>query len=178
MSRIPSRSGFYTGRQLQRVLSNGAKCTAFFKFKNPLRGSSEDAGNYYNSNIGWKRLLKARAAIMWRAYDRLWACAGVYASQKREDFSADDVEHYFNYMGMLATEVCCCIEVRLSDCGLSAAGWLKLVFKGLLNYICRALMIASTTCSHVRSLGCTFCNAFICRLIYDTWLQRTFTKMD
>ena len=31
--------------------------------------------------------------------------AGVYGSQKREDFSADDVEHYFNYMGMLATEV-------------------------------------------------------------------------
>ncbi len=31
--------------------------------------------------------------------------AGVYASQSRDDFSADDVEHYFNYMGMLATEV-------------------------------------------------------------------------
>ena len=31
--------------------------------------------------------------------------AGVYASQTRDDFSADDVEHYFNYMGMLATEV-------------------------------------------------------------------------
>ena len=30
---------------------------------------------------------------------------GVYASQTRDDFSADDVEHYFNYMGMLATEV-------------------------------------------------------------------------
>ena len=33
------------------------------------------------------------------------ARAGVYASQTRDDFSADDVEHYFNYMGMLATEV-------------------------------------------------------------------------
>ena len=30
---------------------------------------------------------------------------GVYASQGRDDFSADDVEYYFNYMGMLATEV-------------------------------------------------------------------------
>ena len=29
----------------------------------------------------------------------------MYASQTRDDFSADDVEHYFNYMGMLATEV-------------------------------------------------------------------------
>ncbi|EIE20529.1 hypothetical protein COCSUDRAFT_18502 [Coccomyxa subellipsoidea C-169] len=33
-----------------------------------------------------------------------WCTAGVYASQKRDDYSADDVEHYFNYMGMLATE--------------------------------------------------------------------------
>ncbi|CAL8464993.1 g4528 [Coccomyxa elongata] len=65
-------STFNAGRQLKRVVRNGTKCTAFFKFKNPLRGSSEDAG--------------------------------VYASQQREDYSADDVEHYFNYMGMLATE--------------------------------------------------------------------------
>ena len=31
--------------------------------------------------------------------------AGVYGSQSREDYSEDDIEHYFNYMGMLATEV-------------------------------------------------------------------------
>ena len=31
--------------------------------------------------------------------------AGIYGSQAREDYSEDDVEHYFNYMGMLATEV-------------------------------------------------------------------------
>ena len=31
--------------------------------------------------------------------------AGIYGSQSREDYSEDDVEHYFNYMGMLATEV-------------------------------------------------------------------------
>ncbi|KAF8058064.1 hypothetical protein HT031_005724 [Scenedesmus sp. PABB004] len=30
--------------------------------------------------------------------------AGIYGSQGREDYSADDVEHYFNYMGMLAVE--------------------------------------------------------------------------
>ncbi|KAK9837321.1 hypothetical protein WJX81_006094 [Elliptochloris bilobata] len=30
--------------------------------------------------------------------------AGIYGSQSREDYSEDDVEHYFNYMGMLATE--------------------------------------------------------------------------
>lgn len=30
--------------------------------------------------------------------------AGIYGSQKREDFDRDDVEQYFNYMGMLAVE--------------------------------------------------------------------------
>ena len=30
--------------------------------------------------------------------------AGIYGSQGREDYSEDDVEHYFNYMGMLAVE--------------------------------------------------------------------------
>jgi len=28
----------------------------------------------------------------------------VYGSQKREDYTADDVEQYFNYMGMLAEQ--------------------------------------------------------------------------
>lgn len=30
--------------------------------------------------------------------------AGIYGSQGREDFTTDDVEHYFNYMGMLAVD--------------------------------------------------------------------------
>ncbi|XP_031499416.1 protein LHCP TRANSLOCATION DEFECT isoform X1 [Nymphaea colorata] len=30
--------------------------------------------------------------------------AGIYGSQKRDDFDRDDVEHYYNYMGMLAVE--------------------------------------------------------------------------
>ncbi|KAL5719312.1 hypothetical protein ACHQM5_012107 [Ranunculus cassubicifolius] len=30
--------------------------------------------------------------------------AGIYGSQNREDFDRDDVEQYFNYMGMLAVE--------------------------------------------------------------------------
>ncbi|CAM6103184.1 unnamed protein product [Calypogeia fissa] len=30
--------------------------------------------------------------------------AGIYGSQGRDDFDRDDVEQYFNYMGMLATE--------------------------------------------------------------------------
>ena len=30
--------------------------------------------------------------------------AGIYGAQGRDDYSEDDVEHYFNYMGMLAVE--------------------------------------------------------------------------
>ncbi|XP_022717927.1 protein LHCP TRANSLOCATION DEFECT [Durio zibethinus] len=30
--------------------------------------------------------------------------AGIYGSQTRDDFDTDDVEQYFNYMGMLAVE--------------------------------------------------------------------------
>eukprot|EP00246_Nothoceros_aenigmaticus_P017454 TRINITY_DN8517_c0_g1_i1.p1 TRINITY_DN8517_c0_g1~~TRINITY_DN8517_c0_g1_i1.p1 ORF type:complete len:181 (+),score=9.00 TRINITY_DN8517_c0_g1_i1:119-661(+) len=30
--------------------------------------------------------------------------AGIYGSQSRDEFDRDDVEQYFNYMGMLATE--------------------------------------------------------------------------
>eukprot|EP00475_Leptophrys_vorax_P036599 TRINITY_DN6212_c0_g1_i1.p1 TRINITY_DN6212_c0_g1~~TRINITY_DN6212_c0_g1_i1.p1 ORF type:complete len:175 (+),score=18.04 TRINITY_DN6212_c0_g1_i1:138-662(+) len=30
--------------------------------------------------------------------------AGIYGSQGRDDFDRDDVEHYYNYMGMLAVE--------------------------------------------------------------------------
>ncbi|XP_030931412.1 protein LHCP TRANSLOCATION DEFECT [Quercus robur] len=30
--------------------------------------------------------------------------AGIYGSQSRDDFDRDDVEQYFNYMGMLAVE--------------------------------------------------------------------------
>ena len=32
------------GRRLRRAASNGARCRAFFKFKNPLQGDSESAG--------------------------------------------------------------------------------------------------------------------------------------
>ena len=51
----------------------------------------------------------------------------MYASQTRDDFSADDVEHYFNYMGMLATEVslrmqCTSIELVIDSalCNMSS----------------------------------------------------------
>lgn len=38
-------------------------------------------------------------------YDAVVAGTGVYGAQKREDYLSDDVEQYFNYMGMLAEQV-------------------------------------------------------------------------
>jgi hypothetical protein len=51
--------------------------------------------------------------VVWPPAGHLTACSlthtnthdtGIYGSQGRDDFTADDVEHYFNYMGMLAVE--------------------------------------------------------------------------
>ena len=37
--------------------------------------------------------------------DAVVAVTGVYGAQKRDDYTSDDVEQYFNYMGMLAEQV-------------------------------------------------------------------------
>lgn len=93
-------------------MSNGAKCRAFFKFKNPLRGSSEEAGAsfvrlLFTVGAGACQPSGMQACIAWAvaAINASAAPSGIYGSQSREDYSADDVEHYFNYMGMLAIEV-------------------------------------------------------------------------
>jgi len=60
--------------------------------------------------------------------------AGIYGSQGRADFTVDDVEHYFNYMGMLAVEGTydrmeemlssgsCCDMIGLQGCCLGRPG--------------------------------------------------------
>ena len=54
ISAIPGRLGApvrllcrqcLAGARLRRAAANGARCWAFFKFKNPLRGDSESAGD-------------------------------------------------------------------------------------------------------------------------------------
>lgn len=83
----------------------------FKNFKNPLRGSSEDAGVPYALTISSLCKFTLQITFLASHIPHLMAAnmpdthTGVYASQTRDDFSADDVEHYFNYMGMLATEV-------------------------------------------------------------------------
>lgn len=74
ISSQPARllAGSACNRRTEQRKLGRLRCHAIFKFKNPLRQSSDDAGTY--------------------------------GSQKREDYTTDDVEQYFNYMGMLAAE--------------------------------------------------------------------------
>lgn len=53
--------------------------------------------------------------------------AGIYGSQKRDDFDRDDVEHYFNYMGMLAVEGTYDKLEALLDTGIHAVDLLLLM---------------------------------------------------
>lgn len=62
--------------------------------------------------LGWVRPCKIGSSAGYRA--KCWfkfgkngvdaEGAGIYGSQTRDDFDRDDVEQYFNYMGMLAVE--------------------------------------------------------------------------
>ena len=98
-------SAFCRGRSLRRSAANGSRCTAFFKLGGQ---TSNQAGAYPRTATprvhvlvvgfgGWQHgLLSIEVLHQW---------AGVYGSQTRDDYNSDDVEQYFNYMGMLATEV-------------------------------------------------------------------------
>eukprot|EP01023_Acetabularia_acetabulum_P035273 TRINITY_DN3326_c0_g1_i2.p3 TRINITY_DN3326_c0_g1~~TRINITY_DN3326_c0_g1_i2.p3 ORF type:complete len:166 (-),score=29.82 TRINITY_DN3326_c0_g1_i2:507-1004(-) len=52
--------------------------------------------------------------------------AGMYGSQSREDYGYDDVEQYFNYMGMLATEGSYDTVTEMMQSGLEAVDILLL----------------------------------------------------
>ncbi|XP_039113831.1 protein LHCP TRANSLOCATION DEFECT [Dioscorea cayenensis subsp. rotundata] len=64
--------------------------------------------------LGWLRPSSLRSklghassgfrATSWFNFRKDSEGAGIYGSQSRDDFDRDDVEQYFNYMGMLAVE--------------------------------------------------------------------------
>eukprot|EP00884_Botryococcus_braunii_P010711 jgi/Botrbrau1/19641/Bobra.0003s0011.1 len=56
--------------------------------------------------------------------------AGIYGSQGRDDYSADDVEHYFNYMGMLAIEGTYERLYKMMETGLEPVDLLLLMAAG------------------------------------------------
>ncbi|EFN57405.1 hypothetical protein CHLNCDRAFT_142839 [Chlorella variabilis] len=75
-ARAGSRRRAFAGRQLRAAVSNGSRCRAFFKF-----GNSKDK--------------EANGAPQDAEY---------FQGQKRGDYQASDVQDYFMYMGMLASE--------------------------------------------------------------------------
>ncbi|MQL41426.1 hypothetical protein EI012_26320, partial [Escherichia coli] len=82
----------------------------------PVSSSSNLASSGFlgvRKKVGWLRLTSeigpsnGSRATCWFRFGKNGVDAegaGIYGSQSREDFDRDDVEQYFNYMGMLAVE--------------------------------------------------------------------------
>ncbi|PSC73948.1 LHCP TRANSLOCATION DEFECT-like [Micractinium conductrix] len=70
------------GQQLRRAAANGARCRAFFKFG----GGKEQAKNKDGRDLGV-------------SVDQQY-----WQGEKRDDYQPSDVQDYFMYMGMLASE--------------------------------------------------------------------------
>ncbi|KAF4369234.1 protein LHCP TRANSLOCATION DEFECT [Cannabis sativa] len=75
--------------------------------------NSQFVGRRRNSRLGWVRSSSCigpsngSRAKCWFKFGKNGVDAegaGIYGSQSRDDFDRDDVEQYFNYMGMLAVE--------------------------------------------------------------------------
>lgn len=81
-----------------RVQRPAARPDVRVQFFSKFRTDSQDAGGCPQ--------LPAALRLQHLPGAQLLCCApaGIYGSQGRADFTVDDVEHYFNYMGMLAVE--------------------------------------------------------------------------
>lgn len=71
----------------------------FLGISRNLKGSS-----FKPSSIRLGPSCGGRAKCWFNLNNRSAEGAGIYGSQTRDDFDRDDVEQYFNYMGMLAVE--------------------------------------------------------------------------
>eukprot|EP00262_Sarcandra_glabra_P004748 TRINITY_DN159_c0_g1_i1.p1 TRINITY_DN159_c0_g1~~TRINITY_DN159_c0_g1_i1.p1 ORF type:complete len:198 (+),score=37.50 TRINITY_DN159_c0_g1_i1:52-594(+) len=88
--------------------SSSSSSSSSFKLTSPFIG--------FKKKLGWFKSCRMRAKIgpcsgsrakCWFKFGKNGVDAegaGIYGSQSRDDFDRDDVEQYFNYMGMLAVE--------------------------------------------------------------------------
>nr|POE68127.1 protein lhcp translocation defect [Quercus suber] len=125
---VQNRLGWFRPSKLGP--SNGSRAKCWFKFgKNGV--DAEGAGIYgsqsrddfdrddveQNQELGMKNVDFFRPSKLGPSNGSRAKCwfkfgkngvdaegAGIYGSQSRDDFDRDDVEQYFNYMGMLAVE--------------------------------------------------------------------------
>ncbi|KAM7278992.1 hypothetical protein ACFE04_006126 [Oxalis oulophora] len=109
----PSRSQFDFLAELRPVLLVSSWGTWFAKVDN--MGFSELSSGFLGNQKKLKWIsIKNESRLGGRGGATCWfkfgssgvdaEGAGIYGSQAREDFDRDDVEQYFNYMGMLAVE--------------------------------------------------------------------------
>uniref|UniRef100_A0A7C8YY67 Protein LHCP TRANSLOCATION DEFECT n=1 Tax=Opuntia streptacantha TaxID=393608 RepID=A0A7C8YY67_OPUST len=82
-----------------------ASTTPKLNFRNGFLGSPRKLS--FKPSNSTKRLGPSRGCSIkcwFNLNNRSAEGAGIYGSQSRDDFDRDDVEQYFNYMGMLAVE--------------------------------------------------------------------------
>ncbi|KAF3453498.1 hypothetical protein FNV43_RR03938 [Rhamnella rubrinervis] len=78
--------------------------TAVPKFNNQFLGIRNRLGSFRGSSIGPSNGSRSKCWFKFGKNGVDAEGAGIYGSQSRDDFDRDDVEQYFNYMGMLAVE--------------------------------------------------------------------------
>lgn len=74
------------------------------KFNIQFRGVQNKLGWVRRSGLGPSNGSRAKCWFKFGKNGVDAEGAGIYGSQSREDYDRDDVEQYFNYMGMLAVE--------------------------------------------------------------------------
>ncbi|GER39252.1 ankyrin repeat family protein [Striga asiatica] len=86
--------------------SSGSRgpAAAFLKLNCAFLGSAVRVGCRARPRLGPSRGLRIRCWFRFGKNGVDAEGAGIYGSQGRDDFDRDDVEQYFNYMGMLAVE--------------------------------------------------------------------------
>ncbi|KAI9082275.1 hypothetical protein K1719_035793 [Acacia pycnantha] len=82
-----------------------ASPVSFAKLKSPFLAFTTKFGSLkLTSGIGPSNGFRAKSWFKFGKNGVDAEGAGIYGSQSRDDFDRDDVEQYFNYMGMLAVE--------------------------------------------------------------------------
>ncbi|CAD5179772.1 unnamed protein product [Musa acuminata subsp. malaccensis] len=94
-------------------------CNFYFQIPSPSSSSAKPSSSFLSltRRLGWVKPSKMRSKVGPETNGSRTTCwfrfgnrgvdaegAGIYGSQTRDDFDRDDVEQYFNYMGMLAVE--------------------------------------------------------------------------
>nr|GEV40060.1 protein LHCP translocation defect [Tanacetum cinerariifolium] len=99
MATIPCTIQLNYTKPIRKIASNSVVCKVGTEF---MGGMGKRVG--FSRRVG---VSNGSRSICWFKFGKNGVDAegaGIYGSQSRNDFDRDDVEQYFNYMGMLAVE--------------------------------------------------------------------------